>query len=290
VAIAKDLRLKPIVAFDVDGVLRVGKIQGFAQDLISFPVTMDEREYPTLFHGSPKWDAEGLSPREEHFSRPGVELLRSLVDDPSMEPVWATTWQRWANYYFAKPLGIPELPVAVESEDDGAWYSSSPSWKVQQLARKFPGRPLLWLDDNLPDRGPSLEALRRPSDYAITLSFSVNPWNGLTEANVEFIREWLALASSEEGQKELRARRSEDLKEQRAYRATRKRQDKRRREVLEATKGVVEELFPAHEEFVWEVANLASRGVLDGRTLAAAAQRAELTDVSELAKRLRVKL
>ena len=116
-AISKELRYRPVVAWDVDGVLRVRKFapipEGYAhlgdrpeQNLFPAEVAVERSEYPTLFHGSPRWDENGRSVHTDHFSVVGAAFLRSMVEDDKVDPVWATTWQHWADTYFADHLGI----------------------------------------------------------------------------------------------------------------------------------------------------------------------------------------
>ena len=271
-AISKELRLRPVVAFDVDGVLRVRKLKpapgGFArlggelqQDLFSAEITLHRDEYPTLFHGAPRWDEAGKSEGTDHFSVAGAKLIRSVVEDLPADAVWATTWQRWANSYFAEHLGIPHLPVAVVTleDPDANWFrGGSPAWKASQLSRQFDGRPLIWLDDNMPERPyERLEPQRRPVDRALTLSYRVNPMAGITPEDVEKITGWIELASTEAGQEQLRQKRRDEQAAERARWAKDQRRRAREHAIFERTLALMEETFPGQEYFNRDVARMA---------------------------------
>lgn len=197
-------RYRPVIAVDVDGVLR-GLTETF-DPAVSFAVsiTMHRDAYPTYLHGQPDWDENGESTEVEFFSLAGAAWIRDLVAR-GVDVQWATTWQEHANDYFTTPLGIPPQPVAVTGPGRRGWDSGT--WKAASLARQFDGRPLLWIDDN-PGRGASiLEQLRQPGDRAITHTHRVMDFlHGMTEADVTAANEWISLASTAEGQEELRRR------------------------------------------------------------------------------------
>jgi len=264
-AIERELRLKPVVAFDVDGVLRLRKMEDFSDELIPVEITMHRDEYPKLFHGQPRWDENGELTYENHFSPVAVAYLKSMIDHSEREPVWATTWQRWANRYFVEPLGLEELPVAVSSvpgDENGYGYRSSPDWKSDKLSRQFDGRPLVWIDDNMPGR-PSEQLMerRRPIDKALTLSYEINPFLGITAADIEEINGWLELASTEHGQKELRARRQKELRSIRDDQRKRERRQDRAYDVQQIVLDRLLELYPdpVDEGFCRELAYAARR-------------------------------
>ena len=250
------LRFQPVVAFDVDGVLRVRKIelqrgatvveQG---ELVDVEITLKQEEYPKIYHGQPRWDERGKSTRMESFSKSAVELIRTLSEDPRTEPVYATTWQRWANYYFNSALDLPDLPVAVETLDPPElnYAHCSPAWKTAQLARQFDGRPLIWIDDNMPDReSEDLASLRRPIDRGITRSFQVSPWTGITPEDIGKIMDWVELASTPEGQKKLRAQRQAQVSYERQQLAKFLRQRDRERQAFETVRDRTLELYPEY--------------------------------------------
>lgn len=258
------LRFSPVVAFDIDGVVRVRKIperrgstiieQG---ELISAEITLEQEEYPQIYHGQPRWDERGKSTRVENFSKAAVDLIRALDEDPRTEPVYATTWQRWANYYFNTALDLPELPVAVETLDPPElnYAHCSPAWKTAQLARQFDGRPLIWLDDNMPDRdSEDLASLRRPIDRGITRSYQVSHWTGITPQDIEKVLEWVDLASTPEGQKELRAQRQAQVGYERQQWNRVMRERDRERKAFETVRDRALELFPDSDRFARDIA------------------------------------
>lgn len=202
-------RYRPVVAVDVDGVLRLrpGKTST-AESLGAFTatVTVYRNAYPHVFHSPPMWDDDGLSTKRSLFSGVGAAWVRSLLDR-EIEVVWATTWQEHANTYFAPILGIPPLPVAVRGDREEEWGPAE--WKSVRLAAGFPGRPLLWADDMPPVwAGYQLDALRKPNDRALTrLQWIRDPAVGITPDDVVEMDAWLMLASTPDGQRELRRRR-----------------------------------------------------------------------------------
>lgn len=265
----EDLRYKPVLAFDVDGVLRVNAPGFPLEESLLIDVTMNKDNYPEIFHGKPKWDALGEYRSTQVFAKTGVNFLKELQrESDSAEPVFATTWQRWANEYFVEPLGLNPLPVAVKTLKpfERNYSHCSPSWKTGQLSRQFDGRPLAWIDDNMPDRaGELLEELRRPEDRHLTLSYRVNPQTGLTARDVSIIREWMKLASTPDGQEELRLielerveREKMSVEERRAVKAL-------ENEIYRETLAKARELFPRN---TYLSSNLASLSVhRDGLTV-----------------------
>lgn len=209
-------RLRPVVALDIDGVLRIRDGSG-VDGAFSREITFDEDDYPNLFHGAPQFDG-GTRTSLNWFSGVGAAWARDLVDR-KIEVVLATTWQHWANTYFSDALGLPELPVAVTDPDGDTWFHCSPAWKSHQLSRQFNGRPLMWVDDSPWDRpGEDLYELRLPKDRAIT-RFQHTYWlAGIRAADVAEMDAWLALASTEEGHDLLRARRRRKVASQAAAR------------------------------------------------------------------------
>lgn len=303
--VSKDLRLRPVVAFDVDGVLRVHSFAPLyggleqpgsrpAQNLFSAEVTMEKAEYPSLFHGKPHWDEDGTHSGTEHFSVEGAELIRSVVEGSRADAVWATTWQRWANTYFAPHLGIPEIPVAVETlePEERNWAHCSPAWKSAQLSRQFDGRPLIWLDDNMPDRpSEDLIELRRPIDRALTLCYKVDGYTGITPEDVVAINAWIELASTPEGQKELRAERVRMLAERRAEYAKSDRRWARESRLFSQVAAKVEELYPGQSYLGRELGSMAKfKDGLTAESVGYALKRHSVqADAEELAAKLRVR-
>lgn len=180
-------RIRPVVAIDIDGVLRLGVRPAHPLPEGAYPVelTMRADAYPSFFHRPPTWDEDGTQTKTHWLSGIGAEWVRSLLDR-GVEVVWATTWQEYAKVYFAAPRGVPQLPLGVSSGGDEDEYLDSPEWKSMTLAQRFPGRPLVWVDDNpvmAADR--ELSAIRAPRDRALTRSYWVtHPERGLTRDDV----------------------------------------------------------------------------------------------------------
>jgi hypothetical protein len=213
-----DLSFSPVVAIDIDGVFRLQNGEG-VDGAFQRTVTFRNDNYPDLFHGKPRFDEGGLSVQNEWFSGVGAAWLRDLLDR-GITVVLATTWQHWANTYFAEVLGIPELPVAVLTlePENLNWHHCSAAWKSVQLRRQFDGRPLMWVDDNPTDR-PSEDLIehRRPADRALTRVQKITFWRGIGSSDIEQMNAWLAAATSEEGHGELRAERRRAKAQQAAW-------------------------------------------------------------------------
>jgi hypothetical protein len=295
---AKTPEFTPVVAIDVDGVWRISP--RYALDLLTrealpeyepLYTTFQQQEYPKLFHSSPYWDENGEARSRDYFSKVATAFLQEVAKDPAVEAVWATTWQRWANHYFGQALGVPKLPVAVKTLEPEHlnWFRDSPDWKAHQLATQFPGRPLIWLDDNMPVRD-RLEDLRAEDDRALTLSYRVDPTVGLTAEDIARIRGWLSLASTPEGQATLRKKRADELALLRASAAERTRKRAQERAMEDKVYTSALELFPGQEYFAREVgAAGGSPQGLTSRTIYYALKRHSLTgDPGTLSAKLRV--
>lgn len=198
-------RYRPVVAMDIDGVLRLWALPGDPLPEGAYPadVVFRYETYPQVFHGAPEWDDDGEARDTFVLSELGAAWIRSLLDR-NIEVVWATTWQHAANTVLAPVLGLPPLPVAVEGDKGGA--RTAAEWKAWQLADRFPGRPLVWVDDG-PLPTPQLQRLRFPRDKALTLVHPVNPFEGISRDDIAEVEDWLTLASTRKGQEELRRRR-----------------------------------------------------------------------------------
>lgn len=253
-----DPRFRPVVALDLDGVLRVppSRTGDTSRDLIvSDPITYRRDAYPTLHHSEPPWDEndEFVDDEGEEFSRVGVQWVHDLLRR-DVDVVWATTWQHHANRYFSPALGLPELPVGVV--DVGRRFLEPAEWKSVQLSAdpRWVGRPLVWIDDDIPARW-SIERNRRPNDRALTLSYRVSYWLGLTQRDIDELDAWLTLASTSEGHTELRRRR----RAERQLDATQRRRRRQRVERVERAEAALQVLLPERHELARVLARYAGR-------------------------------
>ena len=144
----------------------------------------------------------------------------------------------------------------------------------------------------MPDRPyERLEPQRRVSDKALTLSYKVNQFTGITPEDVAFISEWLELASTEEGQRILRQRRRDEQAAERARRAKDDRRRNRQHAIFDRTIELMEGLYPGQDYFNLEVAQLSQhKEGLTAENLGYAMKRHSIrADPEELSGKLRVR-
>lgn len=101
--------------------------------------------------------------------------------------VWATTWMTEANEVISPRLGLPDLPV-VEWPDGDEDPERGLHWKTVFLTRWAAGRPFVWLDDETTDAD---RRWVKAHHLARALLHRVDPYTGLTEADLSTIRRWL---------------------------------------------------------------------------------------------------
>jgi len=213
-------RYRPVVAIDIDGVLRLAvppEGPGPA-DAFKVELTVHRNAYPRIYHKAPRWDRDGTATRTYWLSGTGARWIRSLLSR-DIEVVWATTWQSFANVYFAPLLNIPPLPVGTEGTYEQQYTSSE--WKTSELAYRYPGRPLVWVDDSPVHLDAyELQALRSPRDRALTLSWWIkDPRRGITTNDIAGVEAWLELAFTPDGHDALRRQRRNEQAAQRRRRA-----------------------------------------------------------------------
>jgi len=206
-------RYSPIVALDVDGVLRVPEPRpGEGTEVFAVEITMHRDRFPKALHRSPRWDEDGAFTATHFFSATGVEWVRSLVER-GVDVRWCTTWGIHANTYFTTLLDLPELPTIFAPP---RWDENAVEWKVRIIAEASRGRPVLWVDDQAWE-----EALRYThTPRALTGVRHIHPAVGITADDVTAMNDWLALAGSPEGLDELRHqwRRQRDRQRRRGVR------------------------------------------------------------------------
>jgi len=189
-------RYEPVVALDIDGVLRIPQPRdGARTEVIAAEITMRRSAFPKQFHRSPPWDEDGMFTATQYFSAAGVRWVQSLLHQ-GVDVRWCTTWGSFANSYFTDPLQIPELPVIWDAP---RWNEDAVEWKTRIIADASHGRPVLWGDDNTWE-----EALRYThTPRALTGVRRIDPWFGITAADVAAMNSWITLAGSPEGHDEL---------------------------------------------------------------------------------------
>lgn len=202
-------RYRPVVAIEVDGLLERPVLPGPASaDVIEAEVTMRRHVYPTATRAEPEWDAEEEWAALHWFSRTGVDWVKRLVAEGT-EVVWASTWREYANVYFSELLGLPPLPVGVRL--DGGRHQTVSSWKASELARRFEGRPILWVTDELPvEGGRVLAELRNPRERFLTAAHLIPFTSWTSDGDVRRMNRWLELVATEAGHQELRWLRKRD--------------------------------------------------------------------------------
>ncbi|CAN7354809.1 hypothetical protein LJR045_002056 [Microbacterium sp. LjRoot45] len=203
-----DDRFRPVVAIDIDGVLRLAVPPEGPGPEGAYPVeiTVHRDAYPDAYHRPPRWGRDGILTTTYWLSGTGADWIRSLLAR-GVEVVWATTWQEYANVYFAPALGIPELAVATTGKEVQGWDSSD--WKSVRLRERFPGRPIVWVDDNPVSADKyAIDEMRAPHDRALAyFQLILNAREGIRADHIQTVEEWLELASTIEGHRELRRRR-----------------------------------------------------------------------------------
>jgi len=189
-------RYRAAVALDVDGVLRIREpLAGEKTEVIEVEITMTQDRYPWHFHQPPRWGPDGTYTDRHFFSAAGVRWVRSLLAR-GIDVRWCTTWDVFANVYFTGPLQLPELPV-IASEPRRR--EMAVDWKIRSIAHATRGRPVLWVDDNGWEDG--LRYAHTPR--ALTGYRGINTEIGISPPDVQAMDNWLALASTAEGQGEL---------------------------------------------------------------------------------------
>lgn len=184
---------RPVVALDFDGVVRVPNARGggeYRDHILTTEIDIRRGAFPTRHHTPPLWDDEGHWRDLHSFSGTAVDWIHSLLAR-DVEVVWATTWVKYVNKYFAEPLGLPELPLAVVV--DRIRDEDPIVWKARQLAKYRPGHPLLWVDDEIdPIWAGALHLVRRPGGGDTTRYHRVTDRErGFTQTDADACEQWL---------------------------------------------------------------------------------------------------
>ena len=129
----------------------------------------------------PGYTEHELFPGEEAV-RVGAAHGRWLTELATrFQLAWATAWGAEANRLLAPLLEIPELPVIGFPP-----VPFHPRDKLPAVARYAGGRPLAWVDDQLPAETRAWAAARR----APALLIEVDPADGLTRPVVDGCLRW----------------------------------------------------------------------------------------------------
>jgi HAD domain in Swiss Army Knife RNA repair proteins len=103
------------------------------------------------------------------------------------ELVWASTWVAEANEVVAPRLGLAVLPF-VDWPDTDEEPGRGVHWKTAPLTRWAAGGRFVWLDDEITDADRRWVAAHHPRP---ALLHRVDPYQGLTSADLAAVREWL---------------------------------------------------------------------------------------------------
>ena len=162
------MKLKPILAVDVDGVLNA----------------------LTIGPAPAGWqDTKAGGFRIRYNPDHGARLL-AIAAECGAELIWCTTWEKMANDHIRQLVGLPELPwVPMEPGRAGRKFSQYASVGMTKAAamRIYAGdRPFCWLDDE-PDAAAELRSHLVPH-LVVTVASDL----GLQEEHFTAARTWLA--------------------------------------------------------------------------------------------------
>jgi hypothetical protein len=189
----------PLLLLDVDGVLNALADEGVCR-----------RVWPDWRSG---WATADGARWPIRWSPQVVEALRGWQAEGRVELQWLTTWGHDANVELRQLLGLPRLPVAGTYDDTdreagapevGAGRShaavapaapdplSGRWWKydvVRRVLQEHPGRRVLWVDDELHDRGMPFR--RWAEEHADLVPVGPDPVCGLSPTDLHVLSEAL---------------------------------------------------------------------------------------------------
>jgi hypothetical protein len=123
---------------------------------------------------------------------PGLSLLNPahgpLLLALPVDLVWATAWEADANALVGPRIGLPELPVVMWPDGSEEDERRGLHWKTRTLISWAAGRAFVWLDDEITDADREWVAAYHPGR---ALLHRVDPFIGLTEADLDVLTEWL---------------------------------------------------------------------------------------------------
>jgi hypothetical protein len=184
--------MRPLVLLDVDGVVNA------------------------LALGDPAWDdwqrghAEAMGRTWPiQWSATVAAAVRGWLDVAEVQ--WLTTWGHYANEGLHALLGLPELVVAGFPGDEGAADGEASSlagvtaaardeltgrwWKfdvVRRVVAAQPGRPLVWVDDDLTGQDDLQEWVR--ASVPDCLLVTPGSRSGLVAADLDRVAQFLGQA------------------------------------------------------------------------------------------------
>lgn len=181
---------RPLVLLDVDGVLNALR---------------DGDAWPDWESGHAVAEGHSFLIR---WSPTVVSRVRRWTEPADVR--WLTTWGHDANASLRHLVDLPELPVAgtyddhddrvppgADSHAEAAPAAPDPLtgqwWKfdvVRRLVRAEPGRPLVWLDDDLAVARPMATWVRE--NVAASLLVAPDPASGLTREQLDAVEAFLA--------------------------------------------------------------------------------------------------
>lgn len=184
-----ELASRPVVALDVDGVLNVWR-PGLE---VADPVEVVETVIPSWATGPARF-LSGYG----KFNLPVTvtvdpahgDWIRSLLDR-GVDVVWCTSWETAAPVVWGPLLDLPPLPVVKLS----APLPYPKAWTIDvksiELAQLFPGRPLVWLDDDSYSTYHPGYGLKARGAYWPLLTPFINPDTGLSAEVRREVDVWL---------------------------------------------------------------------------------------------------
>lgn len=181
---------RPVIAVDLDGVLNALGCGARAKDGVSMVDTVIPAwagAEGKFLNGHGKWNV----PVRVAVDPAHGTWIRSLIAR-GVDVVWCTSWETAAPIVYGSLLGLPPLPVIrltpVQGVLAGRGSVKPVDYKAAALASLFPGRPLVWLDD---DNEHYRYGDWRPAIWP-TLVPDISGYSGLTADIREQVDAWLA--------------------------------------------------------------------------------------------------
>lgn len=158
--------MKKRIYVDVDGVLNFDKKTQYS---FTFPAI---------------WDEDGTTLVEVMMDSRHGKWLMDLAEETDSELWWATSWLHQANKDIGPKIGLPHLPVMEFGPR--RFSQENYAWKSLGLIDNHENVPFLWFDDDW-----LISVMLRSYPMPKHTVRLVNETTGLTEADIDFAREWL---------------------------------------------------------------------------------------------------